>query len=192
MHKVETIVCLIKQWDQDLFILLNQWNHPLLDLFFKRITHTLFWLPLYIFLFFFIKKRIGLSGVALFLAMLTLSDQCVAGFIRPLLGRLRPCYAADIACVHLVGVHTGMYGFPSAHASNTFAFAMLFWKLFKQSYTYRYLFFIWAALVSYGRIYGGMHYPLDVGCGALLGVGIGMAMYQVYKKVNSPKNTLAY
>ncbi|AWN82067.1 phosphatase PAP2 family protein [Candidatus Cardinium hertigii] len=184
------LVC-IKQWDQTLFILLNQSNHPLLDLFFKCITHTLCWLPLYIYLFFFLKKQMGLGGVLLFIGMLILSDQCAAGFMRPLLGRLRPCYAADIACVHLVGVHTGIYGFPSAHASNTFAFAMLFWKLFKKVYKYSYLFFIWASLIAYGRIYGGMHYPLDVICGALLGVGVGMSVYQVYKKIKNSKNTLA-
>lgn len=36
-----------------------------------------------------------------------------------------------------------------------------------------YLFYIWAATVSYGQVYVGVHYPVDVIGGGILGSGIG-------------------
>ena len=49
------------------------------------------------------------------------------------------------------------------------------------------LMFIWAALVSYSRIYMGVHFPGDVLCGAavgmILGFGIGHLLLIVMKKI---------
>jgi undecaprenyl-diphosphatase len=176
----------IKNWDQTLFTIINSTHHPLWDQYFKWVTHTLCWLPLYIFLFFFIRKNIGWKGIMLFSLTIIISDQCSASLLKPLFERYRPYYEVNMQWVHLVGEHKGIYGFPSSHASNTFSFAMLFWKIFKRKYNYTYLFFIWAIIISYGRVYGGMHYPLDVIFGAILGIFIGLLIYHCYSVLKSP------
>ncbi|ROT47458.1 phosphatase PAP2 family protein [Candidatus Cardinium hertigii] len=173
---------LVTELDQVFFLMLNKCHHPVIDHFFRLVTSHFFSLPLYIFLILFIRKNLGWYGVMLFVLTIAIADQCSATLLKPLFGRYRPCYAMDMLSIHLVGTHKGLYGFPSSHASNTFAFAMLFWKIFKWNYKYSYLFFIWATIVSYGRIYGGVHYPLDILGGAILGSGIGMSTYQVYKR----------
>ena len=38
---------------------------------------------------------------------------------------------------------------------------------------WKYILLIWAASIAYAQVYVGVHYPLDVLCGALLGAGIG-------------------
>lgn len=168
--------------DKALFLILNQCHHPIFDHFFRHITTVYFWVPLYIFLFFFIKNRLGWPGVLFFTATIVISDQFSASVCKPFFAKYRPCYQIDISLLHLVGDHEGLYGFPSSHASNTFSFSMTFWKTFKPKYRYAFLFFIWATIISYGRIYGGMHYPLDILCGAILGIGIGILSHQFYKR----------
>ena len=119
-------------------------------------------------------------GILLFCLTIIISDQCSSSLLKPFFERYRPCYEANMPWIHLIGEHIGIYGFPSSHASNTFAFSTLFWKIFNPKYKHSYIFFIWSIIISYGRIYGGMHYPLDVMVGAMLGIAIGCLAYIVY------------
>ncbi|WP_419241703.1 phosphatase PAP2 family protein [Cardinium endosymbiont of Nabis limbatus] len=173
----------VHKLDQTLLLILNQWNHPGMDLFFKLITSTFFWTPLYSLLLFLIRKALGWKGVVFFALTIVISDQISATWLKPLFARYRPCYL--ISQLHLIGSHTGLYGFPSSHAANTYAFAMLFWRIFKNRYRFSGLFFIWATIVSYGRIYGGVHYPLDVLAGAIVGCCVGIFMHHIYQKSNN-------
>ena len=66
----------------------------------------------------------------------------------------------------------GMYGFVSSHAANTFGLAAFTAPLVRRRW-YTWLIFIWAAIVSYSRIYLGVHYPGDVAGGALVGLACG-------------------
>ena len=38
---------------------------------------------------------------------------------------------------------------------------------------------LWAALISYSRIYLGVHYPSDIIGGAILGITIGYVIYSL-------------
>jgi undecaprenyl-diphosphatase len=59
--------------------------------------------------------------------------------------------------------------FPSAHAAYSFMMATLLATWFPR---YRVLFFILAGFIGWTRIYLGLHYPIDVITGAILGYGI--------------------
>ena len=59
--------------------------------------------------------------------------------------------------------------FPSGHASTSFAAAaMLAWFIPRGAP----ILFVLAALVAASRVYVGVHYPLDVVVGAVLGLGV--------------------
>lgn len=176
------ILTIVDSLDRALFFVLNQWHHFTIDLFFILVTSAFFWIPLYVLLIWLIKKELGWNGVICFILTIIIADQCSATWLKPFFARYRPCCILPTIEIHLVGTYKGLYGFPSSHASNTYAFAMLFWRIFKEKYKFSYLFFIWATIVSYGRIYGGVHYPLDVFAGALLGCCIGQLMHVVYRK----------
>lgn len=62
--------------------------------------------------------------------------------------------------------------FPSAHATSSFACATAMTRVEPEAA----VLFLLAALISLGRPYLGMHYPSDVAAGAVLGVGLGLAI----------------
>ena len=51
---------------------------------------------------------------------------------------------------------------------------------------------IWALLVSFAQVYVGVHYPLDVTVGALLGICIGILTGSVFnRKIMLERNKIA-
>ncbi len=182
------MLTILNRFDQTWFLILNQLHHPVMDIIFLLVTNSFFWTPLYIWLIFFIKKRLGWDAVLLFIFTIVISDQSSATWLKPFFAKYRPCYVMPITEIHLLGSYKGIYGFPSSHASNTYAFAMLFWRTFKTLYPFSWLFFIWATIVSYGRIYGGVHYPSDILFGAIVGCSIGWWVHRFYETRNKSCN----
>jgi undecaprenyl-diphosphatase len=63
--------------------------------------------------------------------------------------------------------------FPSGHASTSFAAAVVLSVALPRLAP---AFFVLAALVAYSRLYTGVHYPLDVMGGAVLGAAVATAL----------------
>ena len=113
-------------------------------------------------------------GVMMLLAValtILLSDQIASSLIKPLVCRLRPSHAEHIVAYVLNGHRGGMYGFVSSHAANSFGVAVLL-ILLSRNRLLAACMLLWAAVVSYSRIYLGVHYPGDIFCGALVGVAM--------------------
>lgn len=181
----------IKDIDTQLFLFLNSMHNPFFDVVMYWASHKLFWIPLYLFFFYLAYKKTGkqiwLVALAAGLVIL-LSDQISVHAFKNVFHRLRPCHELLIqAKVHLLNGHCGgTYGFVSSHAANTFALATFLSLLFENRFRYFALpVFIWAAFVSYSRIYSGVHYPGDVIAGGLVGAGIGIAVYKLYALAQS-------
>lgn len=161
--------------DKELLLFFNSLHTPFLDPIMFWVTKTLFWLPLYLFLLYlairYFKKDswIVLSGITI---AILLTDRITSGFMKPYFARLRPSREPSLeGLVHLVNDYTGgTYGFASSHAANTFATAMFFWLIFRQKFTWLWTLFIWATVMTYTRLYLGVHYPGDI----LVGLSIGL------------------
>ncbi len=98
--------------------------------------------------------------------------------------RLRPCHDENI--VHLIRLVKercgGLYSYFSAHASNSMAIAVFFSLLLKDNIKYlSYLLIIWALFVAYSRIYIGVHFPLDVLTGAIIGAVYAIVFHKLFK-----------
>jgi undecaprenyl-diphosphatase len=65
------------------------------------------------------------------------------------------------------------YSFPSGHATVSFACATVLALAVPRL---RVPLYVLAALIAYSRVYVGVHYPFDVLAGAVLGVGIAIAL----------------
>lgn len=176
----------ILDMDRELFLFLNglhtEWLDPLMMLF----TQTQFWVPLYLFLIYLIFKNFGNEGwfvLAGVVVTILLADQITSSLMKPFFARLRPSHEPSLAgLVHLVdGYAGGRYGFASSHAANTFGTAWFIWKLFGTRYRWIGLMFVWCTLMTYTRVYLGVHYPGDVIVGALVGIGSGAIGWQVYE-----------
>lgn len=107
------------------------------------------------------------------LVLAVFSADFLAAGLKHLFGRIRPCHALEGARV-LVGCG-GSFSFPSGHATNITA-AMVFLTLRYRRYAA--IFLTIAFIISYSRVYVGVHYPLDVAGGALLGTAVAVVFYE--------------
>jgi undecaprenyl-diphosphatase len=119
----------------------------------------------------------------------TTTDLISSRIIKPFIGRKRPCNDLEmIDTIRLLLPSCGQNGsFTSSHAANHFGIAMFIYITMRNIWgNYTYLFFIWAALISYAQIYVGVHYPFDILGGAIVGCSAGYFIAMVYtKKIGS-------
>jgi undecaprenyl-diphosphatase len=184
----------ILELDKDLLIWINSFHADWLDPIMLVITKTFFWTPLYLFFIFLIFKKLGkdawfgLAGAAL---TILLADGISAQIMKPFFERLRPSQDPNMQnLLHLVTnskgeiYRGGMYGFASSHAANTFGTATFMWLLFRDKTKWIGLAFIWAASMTYTRLYLGVHFPGDILVGGMVGVLSGIAGYKLYVWLN--------
>lgn len=179
----------LRQLDSDLLLLANEHHTAWLDSAMIFITSKNSWIPVYMFLAIAIVKRDGwralvFMGIAAALAVL-MADQLSATLVKPLVGRMRPCQdPLMMAALHLPKGCSSGFSFVSSHAANFGALAMLF-SGYGRSKSRFWIIIPWfcALIVSYTRVYLGVHYPSDVLGGMLLGAICGGISYWGYAQV---------
>lgn len=183
------IYCLVSIQDIDLqlFQFINTGLSNLaFDYLMPALREKLVWLPFYVYLLAFTFVNFRWNVALLFILSIGvtvgLSDLASSRVIKNNVERLRPCNDPDIKDMVSLRVRCGRgYSFTSSHAANHFALVFFFiytlGRIFKRL---RWPLVIWAGLISFAQIYVGVHYPLDVLFGGLLGAGIGMLMALAY------------
>ena len=178
----------IEQLDQRLFIKLNsEWTNPFFDTVMPYLRNPILWSPLYFFLAFFVLlnfKTKGLWWAVLFLTTIALTDLTGNYVFKHTIQRLRPCGDPDFFFrVRLLLKQCGGYSFISNHAANHFGMAAFFFITFRQVLKkWVWILFIWAFIIAYAQVYVGIHYPLDVLCGAVLGILFGFLTGVLFNK----------
>lgn len=165
----------------------HQWQNPVFDWLAPWLREPYTWAPLYLFLALFTLLNFrwrGLWWCMVFLIAFGISDQ-TSLYIKGAVGRLRPCHDPVVASFarQMVPYCPSSGSFTSNHASNHFALAMLCFITLRPYFgKYSWLFLVWAAAISYSQVYVGVHYPLDVLGGALLGAGIGWGCARFFQR----------
>ncbi len=177
--------------DIEAFKALNGIHNVFFDEFMWLVSGKFAWLLMCATLLYITFKkdwRSGLIVVILLSLTIALSDQMASGVIKHTVERLRPTRTESlIPIVHTVkGYIGGMYGFVSSHAANSFGAAILLSLLFKNK-SFGVAIFCWAALLSYSRIYLGVHFPGDILGGAVVGLLMGYLVYKIYVWVCNSK-----
>lgn len=174
-------------WDYTAWYYLNTvWNNPVLDAIIPYLRNPWTWAPLYLFLLVFMLMNFGRRGFIwclFFLLTFALADFISASLVKPLFQRVRPCnnpYLAQV--VHIIVPCGSGYSFPSSHASNHFALGV-FGAISLEGRIKRIWWWtmLWAFSVAYAQVYVGVHFPLDVLCGGLLGSSIGIFTGRLFK-----------
>lgn len=171
--------------DTNLFLFLNGVYNDYFNEFMWIVTRSATWAIIIVALLYVIFKKDWRQGIAIVVGIalvICLADQLSSGLIKPLVERWRPTHDPLIQnLVHVVnGYRGGNYGFVSSHAANSFGVALFLTLIFKRR-LFTFVIFAWALILSYSRIYLGVHYPGDIICGALIGLGSGYLVYWVYK-----------
>jgi len=183
-----SVIEFIKNIDTELFLFLNSKHNAFFDSVMYWVSHKYFWIPIYAFILFLIykhfNKKVFLITVFAVLSFAA-SDQISTRAFKKTFLRYRPCHNIEIQSkVHVNGECGGQYGFVSSHAANTFALAMFLTLLFSKKIKYfSVLILSWAAFISYSRIYNGVHYPADIAVGGILGMGIGIAVFKIFRLI---------
>jgi membrane-associated phospholipid phosphatase len=175
----------IIQFDYWLFAKINQqWTSNFLDILFPLLREAEIWVPFYLFLLLYATLNFGKKGwwwsLALIMTVI-ISDLISSSLIKNTIFRLRPCHEPQLAqTVRLLVIYCPQSSsFTSSHACNHFAISMfIFLTLRKISRGWRFI-FVWAALISYAQVYVGVHYPLDILGGTIVGccIGYGMSVF---------------
>lgn len=187
--------------DQTLFYLINKdlesdltnWLMPIL-------TDSDNWMPIYIFIFIYLifidgflnnnnrisnyflnfwrNNRKGIIFAFMLAIGITLADQISSSLIKEWVGRIRPCHTLEN--VNLLVNCGGGKSFPSSHATNNFYAAGVLSYYFRNS---KWIFYILASLVALSRVFVGVHYPIDIAAGAILGTLIAILIINIYKVI---------
>jgi undecaprenyl-diphosphatase len=116
--------------------------------------------------------------IALMVLCIAIVDPVSHYLLKPLFGRIRPCYTFDNIRL-LVGCG-GRLSFPSNHAANSFAIAGLVSYFYKR---YAAVLYVVAVLIGLSRIYLGRHYPSDVLGGAIFGIIVALLVILMARAV---------
>lgn len=177
----------IIQFDTALLKAINAGHSPALDVLMWFISKTYFWIPLYILLAIMYLKHYSKKKfpyiVLTVIILITASDQMASSVIKPLVHRLRPTHNPFLEnSLHIINNYKGgLYGFVSSHAANSFALMAFVIGTLKQRWLWALMIF-YACLTSYSRIYLGVHYPLDIIGGAIIGTALGCLSVFILKK----------
>jgi undecaprenyl-diphosphatase len=167
-------------FDSNLFVFLNtELANPVFDVIMPVATNDWFLrgvlAAIVLGLLIFGGKR-GRVAAVLCIVVVALADQISAQILKPLVGRIRPCHVLDT--VHLLVNCSQGLSFPSSHAANSVAVATFLSHVFPRAIWYLWAF---AVIVSYSRVAVGVHYPLDVLIGALVGALSGLTVILAFK-----------
>jgi undecaprenyl-diphosphatase len=177
------------QLDQQLFELINGSGHTAwLDAIMPWWREKTSWIPLYVLLAGYLVWRYRLRAVYYLIAvglLIALADTLSSQVVKPLVERPRPCNDPALKDEVQLLVSCGVgYSFTSSHATNHFALANFFSLTLPFFAGWRGLFlFLWAGSIAYGQVYVGVHYPLDVLAGALLGTACAIPVAGLYRRL---------
>lgn len=172
------------QWDTELFLWLH---HKLVadwaDVVFPFLTDLnktwgfrFVFVPAILIVSVYFLRRWSVFFLLCLILSTAASDMIGSQIMKPAFDRPRPNVTG--LDVTMKSPHFGGKSFPSNHAANMFALATFLSCIFRR---WKWAFFAFAATIGYSRIYVGVHYPLDVIGGALLGVFTGYAAYRLLR-----------
>ena len=175
----------LNQIDTKLFLFLNGLHSETFDQIMVWVSGKVTWWPFYLLLLAYLvwTRRLQVIPIIFFIALcITLADQSSVHLFKEVFERLRPCREPALeGLVHMVnGRCGGLYGFVSSHAANSFGVATLLLLIVEMRW-FTVVMLLWASLVSYSRIYLGVHYPGDIIGGAMLGMLCGYLVFLLFR-----------
>ncbi|NNK76862.1 MAG: phosphatase PAP2 family protein, partial [Maribacter sp.] len=124
---------------------------------------------------------IALILIALIAFILVITD-LTKGFFE----RLRPNNNAEISSLIRVLKNPESFSFFSGHAASSFSITTFMVLFLRKKAKWCWVFYIWPLLFALSRIYVGVHYPIDILVGTIVGLLSAIAFYYLYKRLIVP------
>ncbi len=188
----------IQQLDTTGLVFVNRTlANPVFDAILPWMRESILWIPFYLYLISWGLMNMGKrKWWWVFSAILSvaISDQISSGFIKNTVQRIRPCRDPEVLPQILLRIDhcSGAFSFTSSHAANHFSLAMFVFvslgSLVSPKIT-RWM-FVWAGLISLAQVYVGVHYPLDVIFGTIVGLGSGWLAAKIFQKATQKMSAI--
>ena len=177
----------IIQKDKDLLVFLNSLGNEQWDSFWLLITNQFCWTPLFLFVFYLVIKSNGWKrgGFIIFcmILLVAFSDQFV-NLIKNSTARLRPNNDPEIKELLRTFIRPQSFSFLSGHATTSTFFSVFTILLLREKYKYIYLIICFPVIFAYSRLYLGVHFPIDVSLGIVMGIFLAIGYFMLYKKAD--------
>ena len=175
---------LIKQFDIYLLIFINNYlSNPLFDIILPLFDNPKYWiLPLLLLwlIVIYTDKDKRYQLLILLPIVLILTD-VTGAYIKSFHLRERPWYELGTDLVNHFGSKGGKHkSFPSNHAANVTGLAIVLSSIY---YKYKNIFWGVAITISISRIYIGVHYPIDIIAGSIIGITYGLLIIYFWNKL---------
>ena len=186
--------------DTEILLAINACHAPWADTLMWIISAKTTWIPLYLLLIVLLIYRYRQPApttvkwlqkvpacvvmILTIVAAVGLADFIASGILKDWVARPRPSRVPELEGVlHLVnGYKSGRYGFVSSHAANTMACGLLFSLIWRKKITTISL-MLWVTANCYSRMYLGVHYPLDILGGLIVGALVASGAYALLRNL---------
>ena len=176
-------------WDRKIFVYLNNLGVEEMDTFWTVATIIISWTPLFIlFTVLMLLCYEGKGGLyrcfavlALLFTVLVLTD-----LTKEVFERLRPNNEEEISASIRILRYPISYSFFSGHAATSFSTTTLIYLFLRKTIRWTWIFYLWPLIFSYSRIYVGVHYPLDILTGAVIGIVLALLSYRLFNRFIAP------
>jgi len=174
------MIDILVEIDKKLMVFLNKTiSNSIFDILMPIITNQNFLaiigVILIIYLGYFGEKKGRITLLVLLFAA-GMSDAICAQIIKPWVGRIRPSHEF-IEYINLLVSKGGKWSFPSNHAANSFAFATVLSYFYDKN---KIILFSIASAIAFSRVYVGVHYPMDIFFGGLIGYTISWVILSIW------------
>lgn len=175
--------------DHNLLLLINGLHSPWLDQCMWTLSSKWINLPIALVVVVFLKRQFSWKKTSLLfllaLVVVSLTDVVSTQGFKAYFQRLRPSHDPNLSQLlhfYMISPHNpylgGRFGFVSSHAANLAAVFIFLLPYLKKYSAFIYALGLYVLLVSFSRVYLGVHFVSDVLCGAILGLGIGWLFRQ--------------
>ncbi len=186
----------ILDYERELFFLINSSHSPFWDQVMWLYSGIYVWIPFLLFLIFVLvykkETREWLPALIFFVVTVVLCVLFSVYMTKPFFARLRPVFHPSFMdeVRTLYETVKDPYGFISGHSAISFGIATFTAMLFRNR-LYSCVIFLWALIMTYSRVYLGVHFISDIVAGALAGAVIAYLVYRCYesyiRRYNSTK-----
>jgi undecaprenyl-diphosphatase len=178
----------LQKLDEKIFVMINsKWTNPVFDELMPFLRKSDNWAPLYLFLLVFMLinfRKKAWWWILFFIITVSVTDYIGTRIFKYGFERVRPCNVPQMMeNLRLLVPCPSGFGFTSNHAANHFGMATFLFISFRHFFkNWMLLAFVWAGAIAYAQVYVGVHYPMDVICGALWGLVVGTCSGYFYNK----------